>query len=164
MLTSNTSYRSWSASKAKSASGTTMCCAESKVCSARNQLDNYFSSSAAPRPRRGPSTPWHLRGQPWPEPILVAYRTTCWGLGGVTPGEAGLPADPGQQGLHPADPGRSTSAADLGEYGLASHANGVGVSFGVERRSRRWSWNPTAPRDGDLAGQGGPRRRAAAIT
>ncbi len=50
-------------------------------------------------------------------------------------------------------------STDLGTYGikLPSAKNGVGVSFGIERRTEKLALNPDAPSQaGDLSGSGGP--------
>jgi len=83
-----------------------------------------------------------------------------WRLGGVTPAQLAYLSVPGnatgatQQTIQGAN-----ISTDLGIYGIKfpTAKNGIGVSFGVERRTEKLDNNTDQPtRDGDLSGSGGP--------
>jgi iron complex outermembrane recepter protein len=91
-------------------------------------------------------------------PKCVPYNV--WSLGAVTPEQLAYLQTPGnatgatQQAIQGAN-----VATDLGNYGvrLPSAKNGVGISFGVERRTEKLDNNTDKPtQDGDLSGAGGP--------
>ena len=93
-------------------------------------------------------------------PTCVPYNP--WRLGGVTPAQLAYLQVPGnatgatQQSIQGAN-----ISSDLGAYGIKLPAakNGVGVSFGVERRTEKLDNNTDQPtRDGDLSGAGGPNK------
>ncbi len=93
-------------------------------------------------------------------PTCVPYNP--WRLGGVTPAQLAYLAVPGnatgatQQAIQGAN-----ISADLGAYGIKfpTAKNGVGFSFGVERRTEKLDNNTDQPtRDGDLSGSGGPNK------
>jgi len=83
-----------------------------------------------------------------------------WRLGGVTPAQLAYLSVPGnatgatQQTIQGAN-----ISTDLGIYGIKfpTAKSGIGVSFGVERRTEKLDNNTDQPtRDGDLSGSGGP--------
>ena len=93
-------------------------------------------------------------------PTCVPYNP--WRLGGVTPAQLAYLQTPGnatgatQQSIQGAN-----ISSDLGTYGMKFPAakNGIGVSFGVERRTEKLDNNTDQPtRDGDLSGAGGPNK------
>lgn len=81
-------------------------------------------------------------------------------VGGVTKAMLDYIQIPGQTFGHTAQTIQgATMAADLGEYGikLPSSSNGIGVSFGLERRTEEMVLNPDGPSQNfDLDGSGGP--------
>lgn len=92
------------------------------------------------------------------DPGCVPYNP--WAVGGVTPEMLAYIQIPGQQfGYTKQQIQSGTIGADLGEYGLRipTSQNGVGVSFGVERRVEEIELNPDGPSQNfDLDGAGGP--------
>ena len=92
------------------------------------------------------------------DPGCVPYNP--WTVGGVTPEMLAYIQIPGQQfGYTKQQIQSGTIGADLGEYGLRvpTSQNGVGVSFGVERRVEEIQLNPDGPSQNfDLDGAGGP--------
>jgi iron complex outermembrane receptor protein len=91
------------------------------------------------------------------DPNCVPYD--IWRLGGVTPEALDYLQTPGfQNGLTSQSVIGGSVSSDLGEYGLQSPManNGIGVAFGLERRSERLERKTdTAFSTGDLFGQGG---------
>jgi iron complex outermembrane recepter protein len=81
-------------------------------------------------------------------------------LGGVNPASLAYLQTPGfQKGLTEQKVQGASLSADLGNYGwkLPSAQNGIGVAFGLERRTERLELDTDSSfTTGDLAGQGGP--------
>jgi outer membrane receptor protein involved in Fe transport len=92
------------------------------------------------------------------DPNCVPYN--IWALGKVTPAALAYLATPGfQKGFTAQSVFGATVGGDLTQYGmkLPSASTGVGVSFGVERRTEKLQLETDAAfTTGDLAGQGGP--------
>lgn len=92
------------------------------------------------------------------DPNCVPYNP--WQVGGVTAEQLAYIQIPGQQFGHTEQQIQSgTIAADLGEYGikLPTTSQGIGVSFGLERRVEALELNPDGPSANfDLDGAGGP--------
>ncbi|USX13312.1 TonB-dependent receptor [Oxalobacteraceae bacterium OTU3CAMAD1] len=92
------------------------------------------------------------------DPGCVPYNP--WTVGGVTPEMLAYIQIPGQQfGYTKQQIQSGTIGADLGEYGLRvpTSQNGIGVSFGIERRVEEIQLNPDGPSQNfDLDGAGGP--------
>jgi outer membrane receptor protein involved in Fe transport len=92
------------------------------------------------------------------DPNCVPYD--LWSLGKVTSAALGYIQTPGfQKGSTEQTIQGGNISADLGNYGwkFPSAKNGVGVAFGVERRTDKLQLDTdTAFTTGDLAGQGGP--------
>ena len=91
-------------------------------------------------------------------PGCVPYN--IWALGGVTPAALAYLQTPGfQKGSTEQKVQGANINADLGNYGwkLPAAQNGIGVAFGIERRTERLDLDTdTAFSTGDLFGQGGP--------
>ena len=91
-------------------------------------------------------------------PGCVPYN--IWALGQINPASVAYLATPGfQKGFTEQKVQGANVSADLGNYGLKlpSAQNGVGVAFGLERRTERLQLDTdSAFSTGDLAGQGGP--------
>ena len=91
-------------------------------------------------------------------PPCVPYN--IWSLGKITPGAIGYVSTPGfQKGFTEQKVQGANVNADLGNYGwkLPAAQNGIGVAFGLERRTERLELETDAEfATGDLAGQGGP--------
>ncbi len=83
-----------------------------------------------------------------------------WSLGGVTPAALAYLQTPGfQKGSTEQEVQGATVNSDLSDYGwkMPSAKNGIGVSFGVERRVDKLTLDTdSAFSTGDLFGQGGP--------
>jgi iron complex outermembrane recepter protein len=83
-----------------------------------------------------------------------------WALGQVNPAAITYLATPGfQKGSTEQKVQGANVSVDLGNYGwkLPSAQNGIGVAFGIERRTERLDLETdSAFSTGDLAGQGGP--------
>lgn len=83
-----------------------------------------------------------------------------WQLGKITPEQLAYIQIPGQSfGQTEQQIQGANIAADLGEYGIKipGNSNGVGVSFGLERRVEALTLNPDGPSQNfDLDGSGGP--------
>jgi outer membrane receptor protein involved in Fe transport len=92
------------------------------------------------------------------DPLCVPYNP--WKLGGITADQLAYIQIPGQQFGHTEQQIQSANiGADLGEYGIKvpGNSNGVGVSFGIERRVEALELNPDGPSANfDLDGAGGP--------
>ncbi len=93
------------------------------------------------------------------DPNCVPYN--IWSLGKVTPEALTYLQTPGfQKGFTNQSVFGATLSGDLTQYGikLPSASTGVGVAFGVERRTEQLELSTdSAFTTGDLAGQGGPR-------
>jgi iron complex outermembrane recepter protein len=91
-------------------------------------------------------------------PGCVPYN--IWALGQVNPASLAYLSTPGfQKGSTEQKVQGANLSADLGNYGwkLPSAQNGIGVAFGLERRTERLDLDTdSAFATGDLAGQGGP--------
>ena len=91
-------------------------------------------------------------------PPCVPYN--IWSLGKITPAAVSYLATPGfQKGFTEQKVQGANVSADLGNYGwkLPAAQNGIGVAFGIERRTERLELETDAEfATGDLAGQGGP--------
>jgi iron complex outermembrane recepter protein len=83
-----------------------------------------------------------------------------WALGQINPAALAYLATPGfQKGFTEQKVQGANIGADLGNYGLKlpSAQNGIGVNFGIERRTEQLQLDTdSAFSTGDLAGQGGP--------
>ena len=92
------------------------------------------------------------------DPACVPYNP--YRLGGVTPAQLAYLATPGlRSGSTQQMIQGGTLAADLGAYGLKLPAakSGIGVAFGVERRTEKLNLiTDAATQSGDLSGSGGP--------
>ena len=92
------------------------------------------------------------------DPNCVPYNPFV--AGGVKPDQLAYLQVPGTTtGFTSQQIQGATLSSDLGEYGLKlpTAKNGVGVSFGVERRTESLQLDPDAPSAaGDLSGSGGP--------
>jgi iron complex outermembrane recepter protein len=92
------------------------------------------------------------------DPNCVPYNP--WQLGKVTPAQLAYIQIPGQQfGQTEQQIQGANIARDLGDYGMKMPGaqNGVGVSFGLERRVEALALNPDGPSQAfDLDGAGGP--------
>lgn len=92
------------------------------------------------------------------DPACVPYNP--FRLGAITQDMLDYIQIPGQTFGHTAQTIQSANiAADLGEYGwrLPTSQNGIGVSFGLERRTEEMVLNPDGPSANfDLDGSGGP--------
>jgi iron complex outermembrane receptor protein len=92
------------------------------------------------------------------DPNCVPYN--IWSLGGVTPAALAYLQTPGfQKGFTSQSVVGGTMSADLTDQGIKlPYANsGIGVAFGVERRTEKLELSTDAAfTTGDLAGQGGP--------
>jgi outer membrane receptor protein involved in Fe transport len=92
------------------------------------------------------------------DPNCVPYNP--WKAGGVTPEQLAYLQVPGTTtGFTSQQIQGANISSDLGEYGLKmpTAKNGVGVSFGVERRVETLQLDPdAASAAGDLSGSGGP--------
>jgi iron complex outermembrane receptor protein len=92
------------------------------------------------------------------DPNCVPYN--IWTLGGVTPAALAYLQTPGfQKGFTSQTVVGGTLSADLTDQGikLPYASSGVGVAFGVERRTEKLELSTdSAFTTGDLAGQGGP--------
>ncbi|MCV2369325.1 TonB-dependent receptor plug domain-containing protein [Roseateles oligotrophus] len=92
------------------------------------------------------------------DPNCVPYN--IWSLGKVDPAAVKYLATPGfQKGYTEQQVLGASLAGDLTEYGikLPTAKSGVGVAFGLERRTERLQLETDAAfTSGDLAGQGGP--------
>ncbi|MCG2585904.1 TonB-dependent receptor domain-containing protein [Massilia sp. TS11] len=122
---------------------------------------NYFSSERAKRAfdvvnQNGTAVCASVVNQT--DPACVPYNV--WKVGAVTPAMLNYLQIPGtQSGFTEQQIQGANMAADLGEYGLQlpGAKSGVGVSFGVERRTEKLELNPdAASQAGDLSGSGGP--------
>jgi iron complex outermembrane recepter protein len=91
-------------------------------------------------------------------PGCVPYN--IWALGQINPASLAYLSTPGfQKGFTEQKVQGANISADLGNYGwkLPSAQNGIGVAFGIERRTERLELDTdSAFSTGDLAGQGGP--------
>jgi iron complex outermembrane receptor protein len=92
------------------------------------------------------------------DPNCVPYNP--WKAGGVTPEQLAYLQIPGTtSGFTSQQIQGANISADLGDYGikLPTSSNGIGVSFGLERRVETLQLDPDAPSAaGDLSGSGGP--------
>jgi len=92
------------------------------------------------------------------DPSCVPYNP--WKVGGVTADQLAYIQIPGQQFGHTEQQIQSANiGSDLGAYGIKvpGNSNGVGVSFGIERRVEALELNPDGPSANfDLDGAGGP--------
>jgi iron complex outermembrane recepter protein len=92
------------------------------------------------------------------DPACVPYNV--WRLGGVTAAQLNYLSLPGlRQGSTQQTIQGGTISSDLGVYGLKlpTAKNGVGVAFGVERRTEKLNLTTDgATQAGDLSGSGGP--------
>jgi outer membrane receptor protein involved in Fe transport len=92
------------------------------------------------------------------DPNCVPYNP--WKAGGVTPEQLAYLQIPGTTtGFTSQQIQGANISADLGNYGIKipTAQNGIGVSFGVERRVETLQLDPDAPSAaGDLSGSGGP--------
>jgi outer membrane receptor protein involved in Fe transport len=92
------------------------------------------------------------------DPNCVPYNP--WKAGGVTPEQLAYLQIPGTTtGFTSQQIQGANISADLGDYGIKipTAKNGLGVSFGIERRVETLQLDPDAPSAaGDLSGSGGP--------
>lgn len=88
-----------------------------------------------------------------------------WKLGAVTPEQLAYLQTPGfRKGSTELNVQGASLSSDLGEYGIKSPMakNGVGVAFGLERRSESLTLSTdAATANGDLSGSGGPTKQVA---
>jgi outer membrane receptor protein involved in Fe transport len=130
-----------------------------------NYSESYLNDFSQARSARAMDVVTGANGQPACRSVVDGSDPTCvpyniWRLGGVTPDALAYLQTPGLQRGYTEQKVQSASlSSDLGSYGVQvpGAKSGVGVAFGVERRTEKLELQTdSAFSSGDLFGQGGP--------
>lgn len=158
---SNTSFRSLFGVKGDVGNWTYDIFAQTAKVRAAGASENYFSKERSARAL----DVVNVNGVPTCASVVSGVDTNCvpynpWKAGAVTQAMLDYIQIPGQTFGHTAQTIQGINlGSDLGEYGikLPTSSNGIGVSFGLERRTEELVLNPDGPSQAfDLDGAGGP--------